>query len=720
MTFDDIAHFLGYGQSGQSPPGDTPDLAQDGPITDPSQVDPSFATPAPAPVTPAPATPGQSGLVEIGAKQASSGFDQGKYNQVTATQKPMEKKISKDTQEVMDEYAPIQKGLTSAAEDAKKAEDAAAVAEGHKIRIESEKKARLAQTYAEFKNHEENAYAQARLEAEGYKADYRAALMDYRGSQVNPAQLWEASGKGGQFGLMASAFVHDFLGAQGIKTSAMDNINLAISRNIDSQVEAIRRKGEVAQGFKSLWDMQRAQSASDAEARERMRGFYLQALDSEFDSRMGQYDSDLATAKHAAAKAKIQEEMLKNQEAVMTHIDAAVNRKAELRTQQRGQDLQYAQVKLETDARVKIADINAKADVAKSNGVAPVLYDLTESGVASTGGKGAPARWRFKPEWLSHKELVEDVSKKHIATSLAVKDFKELLDLQEKAKSLPDGVPNRFLDELQRREEAVRSRIKLALTLDATGKASNEQEQKAVNQMLPANTWLTNGNNIAIISDRLKAKIGEDSANLQTYTNNIGDDDPDAGKFAPPSGFAAGEDAMADVNMSDNNGKAQDTSTDKSVQMINSPDSRSAPKRKDIETAEAISTTGGATDLPDEHWKQFTTQFPEFSTNTVKGGKSSTPTPYGSISTDLPDRKEKQDMPRSFVGFEGLGNKAQEGDKHAVEQLQAWADVYLGKTTSAPDASDPNSEDAQFKGAMALWELNKLQEKESKTSKNAQ
>jgi hypothetical protein len=41
-------------------------------------------------------------------------------------------------------------------------------------------------------------------------------------------------------------------------------------------------------------------------------------------------------------------------------------------------------------------------------------------------------------------------------------------------------------------------------------------------------------------------------------------------------------------------------------------------------------------------------------------------------------------MPRAFVGFEGLGNSAKEGDSHAKEQLQAWADVYLGKTTYSP------------------------------------
>jgi hypothetical protein len=709
MTFDDFAQLLGYGQGQTQTPSADP---QEGPITSPSQVEEPTAPATQPTIAPSP------GSVELGAKQASSGFSQDKYKQVTATQKPMEKKISKDAQEVQDAYAPIQAGLKDAAAQAKAAEDTASIAEGHKLRVESEKKARLAQTYSEFKNHEENAFAQARMEAEGYKADYRTALLDYRASRVNPAQLWEYSGRAGQFGLMASAFVHDFLGAQGIKTSAMDNINTAISRNIDAQVDAIRRKGDVAQGFKSLWDMQRAQSASDAESRERMRGFYLQALDAEFDSRMGQYDSDLAGAKHQAAKAKIQEEMLKNQETVQTHIDSTTNRKAELRTQQRGQDLQYSQAKLETDARVKVAQIEADQKAKAANGVSPVLYDLTESGVASTGGKGAPAKWRFKPEWLSHKELVEDVSKKHVATSLAVKDFKELLDLQQQAKAIPDGAPNRILSEIQRREEAVRARIKFALTLDATGKASNEQEQKAVDMMLPKNTWLTNGNNLGIISDRLKAKIGEDNANLQTYTDNIPEGDAMFGQYAPPSGFASGEEAEADLYMSPDNGKAKDTSTDKSVQMVNSPDATAAAKRNDSDDAAAISKTGGANDIPTEHWKQFTSKFPEYTTHSgSKAGQVTTATPYGSISTDLPATTETQEMPRAFVGFEGLGNSAKEGDSHAKEQLQAWADVYLGKVSTAPDSSDPNSEDAQFKGAMALWELNKLQENDSKNAR---
>ena len=154
-------------------------------------------------------------------------------------------------------------------------------------------------------------------------SDYSAALADFAASKVDPNDLWHGMSGGMRFGTAVTAFVHDFLGAKNIKTSAMDTFKGAIDRNINAQIQNINKKGEVARGFKTLYDMESARSSSAEETRARIRGFMLEAAKNHVVANMSQYKSLLATAEGRKALAQLDEEYAKNYMEVQKFVETA-------------------------------------------------------------------------------------------------------------------------------------------------------------------------------------------------------------------------------------------------------------------------------------------------------------------------------------------------------------------------------------------------------------
>jgi hypothetical protein len=199
------------------------------------------------------------------------------------------------------------------ARDASKAAEIG-VAEANARHIEAEGRAAqaLSDAQAGFAQEDMRAHAEATANEDLAKADYIAALADFRAQKINPAGYWDDQSTGGKIGMVAAAFAHDFLGAQGIKTSAGATLAAAIDRNIDVQARNIQLKGDALPGFKQLWEMQRAQSQSDLEARTRVKGFLLESMKQAITANMAQYQSGLATAQGQKALAEVEKLYAKN------------------------------------------------------------------------------------------------------------------------------------------------------------------------------------------------------------------------------------------------------------------------------------------------------------------------------------------------------------------------------------------------------------------------
>lgn len=320
------------------------------------------------------------------------------------------------------------------------------------------------------------------------KADYVAALADMRATKINPAQLWSNLTPGMRFGTLVTAFVHDFLGAKGIKTSAMDTLNMAIDRNINAQVQALKTKGDVAEGFKSLWWMQRNQAASDAEARTRVRGFLLEGVKQQVISNMAQYEAGLATAQGQAAIAAIDKELANNLISIHRHIDANAlalrNQALELHKAKLQAAIQSQSISLQREQLQMQKDQMAAKAAAEYRG--RLVPDITASG-------GGRARWIMR-------ENVPDTDKSAVLKRMGALGsfadkatrFQELF--REEGGKLSQQWWKRPMTERERQLVQLRDDMAYELAYADSGMALNAQEiQTKKDQFLISDSFMRGG-----------------------------------------------------------------------------------------------------------------------------------------------------------------------------------------------------------------------------------
>lgn len=739
MDPSDLASLLGYGQT---PPGVRPIIdpnamspESQAPI-DPSQVtapagsdmtQPSGGVVSPG-QTPAPGLPGvdmsnpqnggvtsPSGGVALppgavnpslfqtpapgSAGASKSGFSTTANAKVQATQSGLDKQLAGERTAVANEYAPFQDDFATANTAAKSAIDLQTAAETAKIDAAAVGKRTIADAQALHGNQVEASYAQARSEAESIKADYRSALRDYGAAQVNPAQLWDSAGKEGRAGFMATAFMHDFLGAKGIKTSAMDTFNQAVRNNIDSQLENIRKKKDVAAGFKDLWDMQRAQSATDAEAKERIYGFHIQAMAGQVDADMAKYDSPLAQAKGAAAKAALQQEMVKSELGVQEHIDAAAN----ARTAQRVQ-VYDAQLKASME-QAKLNYEKNKDKAAKAPSIGDYIVDTSISG-------GNRFRYQFNTE---DKEARRLVNNKVAATSNMISHVRELQDLQDQLGKQVVGSDkySQILSEQNRKEIAYRGDVVNAIALAQSGLAVSNEEREEIAKNIPKEGWFTNGSNRAVLGGYIKHKIDDTNTLIHQYAHEIGPDDPMYNRTSgtsQPYADVEGQLAANDANHPDDHG-VKATPNDVAVQAITRPD---ATKPASAELKAKLD--------PEHHndyqWSRFLDDHPGFSIP-VSNGRDFNALQKNSAGHEA----DPSETPPAFESMQHWADTAKKGGKEgeaALNELVKWAhaadsnsDTDLrrkaGVRVTDPAGNDADGGQSKALQAMALWELSMMQ-----------
>lgn len=187
---------------------------------------------------------------------------------------------------------------------------------------------------------------------------YLSQVQAFQSMQVDPNQVWGQMDGAGKFQTLAAVFVAGFLGARGIPTEVMSTINKAIDRNIAAQEANIQKQGQVAQMFGQLYDMARSESASDAEARLRLRGLYMAQMENAMLAELAQYDAPLAKAKAAEMQAMLQEQFVKDlqdlEQVWFDRVDSI--RKTE--TQRYGIEVSAAQQKKDRELRERLATLD--------------------------------------------------------------------------------------------------------------------------------------------------------------------------------------------------------------------------------------------------------------------------------------------------------------------------------------------------------------------------
>lgn len=432
-----------------------------------------------APPAPGPTKTSQSVGVNVGNK----GFSGNKYGQVSRTEGDLNRDLAGADATAKAGAERDEKALRGSQTSLIDAEKAKAEAEVKKIAAGGKQALVFQRLQDDFAVEEMKANAEAQSMATQAKNDYLTALADFRASKVDPSQLWVNMTGGERFGTLASAFVHDFLGARGINTSAMATFNKAVDRNIDAQIQAIKTKGEVAEGFKSLWYMQRNQSASDAEARARVRGFLLEGTKQQVIANMAQYESGLASAQGQAAIAKINDELAKNLVDIYRHADQNA---IALRNQALDKWKTKLQASLEQTSlglRRQELDMRQKELDAKNNPQAQkrVLYD------PETG----QAMWYLKngiteKEEVDARTLLEDVDNLN-------EEFTELRALGRQAESTADPLARtRLASTIHQKMDALSTRIAHGMA-KANSERATDQDVLDFLKGMRAKTWLNRG-----------------------------------------------------------------------------------------------------------------------------------------------------------------------------------------------------------------------------------
>lgn len=484
---------------------------------------------SPAPVPSAPAPRGNYG---VGASYRGIGSDE-KYNRITQKETGVDAEMARASQQAQQGAIPSIQAAQGAAGSQAEAAKHQANAEVNKIAAQGREALVMQRMQDEFALEETKANAEASHNAQQAKMDYLAALADFRAAKVDPSQLWGNMSGGERFGMLATAFVHDFLGARGINTSAMATFNKAIDRNIDAQVQAIKTKGEVAEGFKSLWWMQRNQSASDQEARARVRGFMLEGAKQQVIANMSQYESALASAQGQAAIAEIDKELSKtlidiyrhsDQNAIALRNQALEKWKAKLNAWMEQQSLNMRQKELDA----------AKADKAKEAGLVPIFDPET-----------GQAKHVFNPQLKLSDTERAGVRERFASVDEVSAALTELRDLARSGQSTADPIAGtRFAGTDAQRFDALATRIAHGMA-KANGERATDKDVDQFKSGFRQATWFNMADAEKVIAATQAQVLRAHESLLRTYAVDVPEDA--RAQFGTSARKSAFEGATADA-----------------------------------------------------------------------------------------------------------------------------------------------------------------------------
>lgn len=635
---------------------------------------PGELTPPSAPqAQPSPDFPVGNGALKnkIGTSQSERGFSPEKYTQVDKTSSSLDKDYA--AAEKMGQQQGMAgvdelRAANSAEVEAKKAEIAAGA---EKITAQGRQAVLMQGLQDSFAQDEAKMNMEAQAMSDQAKADYMTALGDLRASRVDPGQLWGNMTPGVRFGTLVTAFVHDFLGAKGIKTSAMDTLNMAIDRNIASQVQAIKTKGEVAEGFKSLWWMQRNQAASDAEARARVRGFLLEGVKQQVVANMAQYESGLATAQGQSAIAAIDKEMANNMIQIHRHIDQNV-------LQLRNQALEEWKAKLQASIAsqgisLQREQMQYQRDAAAAKAQADYRGRLVPDTTASGGGK---ARWIIR-ENIPDTDKSDVLNRMGSLTSFSDKAtrFQELY--RQAGGKLSQTWWKRPMTEQERQLVQLRDDMAYELAYADSGKALNQQEiQTKKEQFLLSDNFMRGGTERQI-AQGIENNYKRTYAKMAPFVTELKDGDLGYNAVISPaiaanSGVASGQIGVpetAEASRIARKGSMETGPRELATQAL-------AREDKWVAAAPDTMKKMGVGEEAVNDWETFKARNPDqvnrYGRSYDAAGKDTTPVDAQGRPLSAPEETVAK-VPAAGAAMVALKKQALDGDAQALAQLQSYA-----------------------------------------------
>lgn len=470
-----------------------------------------------------------------------------------------------------------------------------AVGEGHKqsaldkVEVQSrydEIERDTANSLAELRKNEavEEGNIRAKLEQDHnvHMADTRALNEEIRATTINPGKLFADMTGGEKAGMLVTAFVHDYLGTKGMKTSSMDTYNKAIERSVDAQLANLGTKKAAMSGMQQMWEMQRAHSKSDEEARVRIHGLALQSLKDTAVGKMAMFDSDFARASIPAAIADIDKAILDNNVRLDNMSREWHNQEANLLTTQNRDRVNAAQGAAQiaiAQRRQALEEAKFGAEAGASSG--PLTKEVMANLVVDPSKGQVFGKNRM---WLTRDpKVVEKLQEKVNAGSRVIELSNEYAALAKTLGKRYQGPLNKYIDNdadvakmFQLNDELIN-----ALVSKNAATTFTDAYLKRIQTMLPKNSYLT-ANKASEMAGQFALMTKQDiDTQLRGFTSEAGDDIKSAyfpstrdensvsgeGGVVPDSTFAS-EQAQVAVDWKDNL-KAKEYKADKLAGQIN-------------------------------------------------------------------------------------------------------------------------------------------------------
>jgi hypothetical protein len=309
-------------------------------------------------------------------------------------------------------------------------------------------------------------------------------MKAYEATNINPGKLWGDMTGGQRFGTAISVFAHNVLAAKGINSSVMQNLNRAIDDNLNAQLQNMEQKGKVAGQFKQMYEAVRADSESDAEARQKMRLLQMSEFKTGLAARLSAMDSDYAKMKaqevYAALEAEEAKAMVDLRNTKRKDIMAARNyelnvMQTEIQARQEAVRASIASKaqKLE-ERKFEASQAPAPLDVEKIN--KSLVYDTTPGGEDRVYQALDPEK--------------ADALRGHFAENAIL--ISELRDLADNAREIYDGIGSKYTEgEAEKLFRSKRNAVVARVIKNWSGLSYTDKQAEMFFDILPLDTKFT-------------------------------------------------------------------------------------------------------------------------------------------------------------------------------------------------------------------------------------
>lgn len=262
--------------------------------------------PPSAPLASASASQGQS------VSASRNGFSPGMFDVVDAKSR---KGLGRDLAEANNRAAKYEDALTDGLDEItatkKAATENVARLEADKMDTEAQLGQEMAAAERQMALDNQTEYAQIQNKTAAYMADYEKSVVDLANSTPNPGRAYSNMSATGRAGIAMTAFVQDFLGAKGIKTSGLEHIHKAVDMDIQAQRDAYMAKKDLVAGQLNIYQLHKEQGDSDYMASVKTRATLMEAAKMEATSKLAAMNSPIATARIPLLQAAIDEQQMK-------------------------------------------------------------------------------------------------------------------------------------------------------------------------------------------------------------------------------------------------------------------------------------------------------------------------------------------------------------------------------------------------------------------------